>query len=244
MNKYSNYISSILLGVFMKIFDDFIDLKITGFNLLLDISKIVMIITTYFLIDEYYILSIIIFISLITSYYCKGFDNTFWHAYMYFVGFLCLAYYNKIGTLVDYTQPFQILCLIFMPISIYFDEVMYTEEKSRRKTISRLLFIIGITFMILFLEYYDFVKDFRLEFVIYLLIFCNGYFVTNIIIQLFHSKYYEKLETKNEETKNEETKNEETKNEETKNEETKNEETKNEETKNEETKNEKKPSKL
>jgi hypothetical protein len=225
MSKYSCYISSILLGVFMKIYDDFTDLKITEYPLLIDISKIVIIITTYFLIDESYILGIIVFISLIVSYRCKGVDNTFWESYMYFAGFLCIAYFNKIGSLFDYSKKFRLLFLFFLPVGIYFESTIITEEKSTIKTISRILLILICTCSIFYMEYFDFVKDDGIEFVIYLVVFCNFYFLTNIIIHYFHTKYYEKLDEKIEEPKIEEPKIEEPKNEEPKNEEPKNEET-------------------
>jgi hypothetical protein len=214
MSKYSNYILSIALGVFMKIYDDFTDLKITGYPLLLDISKIVIIITTYFLINESYILGIIVFSSIIVSYICNGIDNTFWESYMYFVGFLCVAHYNKIGSLFDYTKTFRLLFLFFLPVGSYFEANIITEEKSSIKTISRSLLILSGIYSIFYMEYFDFIADDGLEFVMYLVIFCISYFVTNIIIQYLHTKYYEKLDEKNEEPKNEEPKNEEPKNEE------------------------------
>ena len=201
MNNNLNYISSIMLGVCMKIYDDFIDLKITKYPLALDISKIIIIMTTYFLIDEFYILSIIIFISLYVSNYCKRFDDIFWDAYMYFVGFMCLAYYNKVGSLVNFIQPLKLIFIIFIPISIYFEEKTFTEEKSKNKIMARFYSIILNTIIILYLEYFDFVADDGLEFFIYLLLFINSYFLTNIIIQIFYTKYYEKLDNKNEDVK-------------------------------------------
>jgi hypothetical protein len=201
MNNNFNYISSIMLGVCMKIYDDFIDLKITKYPLALDISKIIIIMTTYFLIDEFYILSIVIFISLYVSNYCKKFDDIFWDAYMYFVGFMCLAYYNKVGSLVNFIEPFKLIFIIFIPISIYFEETTFTEEKSKNKIMARFYSIIFNTIIILYLEYFDFVTDDGLEFFIYLLLFINSYFLTNIIIQIFYTKYYEKLDDKKEDVK-------------------------------------------
>ena len=187
----NNYIFSILLGVFMKIYDDFIDLKITKYPLVIDVSKIIIILTTYLLINNCYILSIIIIISLGVSNYCKKFDDIFWYAYMYFVGFLCLAHYQKFEGDIYSIEPFKITLFLFVPFFIYFEETTFTEEVSKDKIMSRFYGIIVNTFIVLFLEYFEFVNKYNLDFFVYLIIFINSYFLTNIIIQICYYKYFE-----------------------------------------------------
>jgi hypothetical protein len=175
----------------MKIYDDFIDLKITKYPLVIDVSKIIIILTTYLLINNCYILSIIIIISLGVSNYCKKFDDIFWYAYMYFVGFLCLAHYQKFEGDIYSIEPFKITLFLFVPFFIYFEETTFTEEVSKDKIMSRFYGIIVNTFIVLFLEYFEFVNKYNLDFFVYLIIFINSYFLTNIIIQICYYKYFE-----------------------------------------------------
>lgn len=190
MDYKLNYVSSILLGVFMKIYDDFVDLKIKKYPVILDISKIMIVGSTYFLIDECYILSLIVFVSLVISNYCKKFDDTFWYAYMGFVGALSVFNYKKLETLIQYVEPFKLMVLIFIPAFIYFEETTFTEEKSKNKMMARFYGIIINSIIVFVLEFFDWVKEYNLGFFVYLIIFVNSYFLTNIIIQLWHSKYY------------------------------------------------------
>jgi hypothetical protein len=184
----------------MKIYDDFVDLKITKYPLILDVSKIIIILTTYLLIKNCYILSVIIIISLVISNYCKKFDDVFWYAYMYFVGFLCLAYSHKFECAIDSVEPFKILLFLFVPFFIYFEERNFTEESSKDKIMSRFYGIITNTVIVLFLEYFEFVNKYNLDFFVYLIIFVNSYFLTNIVIQICYFKYLEKIENIQEET--------------------------------------------
>lgn len=181
---WNNYIYSVLLGVFMKIYDDFVDLKINSYPIILDISKIIITMSTYFLVNEFYILGIIIASSLAISNYCKPFDDPFWFAYMWFVGFLCLVYYNKISGVMDSFNPATIPLILFIPGFIYFEETNFTEEISHRKLMSRVYGIIVNTIIVLFLLYFDFVSNYDLDYFVYLIIFVNSYFLTNIIIQI------------------------------------------------------------
>jgi hypothetical protein len=188
MNLY--YLLSCLLGVFIKIYDDFNDLKIKKYSMVLEISKIIIVICSFLLIQKNYILSIIIFISLIVSNYCKKFDNYFWYAYTYFIGFLCIAFYQKFITTFSYFSYKLILFVFFIPVCIYFEEITYVEEISKNKMLSRSYSIVINSVVILLLEYYDFIKKNNLHFFTYLILFINSYFITNIIIQLLfvHNK--------------------------------------------------------
>ena len=195
-----SYILSFLLGSSLKVYDDFVDLKINNYPIIFDISKIIIILTTYLLIDEYYILSVIIFMSLIISNYCKKFDDPFWDAYMYFVGFLMIIKYKNIHTLSDYLS-FKLIFILFIPVCIYFEEIMYTEEICISKLYSRGYSILINTFLILILDYFNILDHYGLEFFTCLIIFINSYFITNIIIQTIYCKYYLKLEEKKTEEK-------------------------------------------
>jgi len=188
MNLY--YLLSCLLGVFIKIYDDFNDLKIKKNSMVLEISKIIIVTSSFLLIQKSYILSIIIFISLIVSNYCKKFDNHFWYAYTYFIGFLCIAFYHKFTTIFSYFSYKLMLFVLFIPVCIYFEEITYVEEISKNKMLSRSYSIVINSVVILLLEYYDFIEKNNLHFFTYLILFINSYYITNIIIQLIfvHNK--------------------------------------------------------
>jgi hypothetical protein len=158
--------------------------------MVLEISKIIIVICSFLLIQKSYILSIIIFISLLVSNYCKNFDNHFWYAYTYFIGFLCIAFYHNFSTIFSYFSYKSILFVFFIPVCIYFEEITYVEEISKNKMLSRSYSIVINSVVILLLEYYDFIEKNNLHFFTYLILFINSYFITNIIIQLLfvHNK--------------------------------------------------------
>jgi hypothetical protein len=178
-----HYILSCLLGIFIKVYDDFTDLKIKKYPILLEVSKIIIILCSFLLIQDYYILSIIILISLFISNYCKKFDNIFWDAYTYFIGFLCFVYYFKFKKIVEYS-PYKLLCALFIPICIYIEETTFVEEISKNKMLSRSYGICINSIILLFLYYCDLIHQHNLYFFTNLILFINSYFITNIIIQL------------------------------------------------------------
>lgn len=180
---YMYYILSCLLGVFIKIYDDFTDLKIFRKSIILEISKIIIIISSFLLVQNSYILGVIVFISLLISNYCKKFDNKFWYAYTYFIGFLCILYYYKFYTIFEYFTH-KLFFIIFIPICIYIEETTFSEEISRNKMLSRSYGIVINSILLLILEYYDYINKYKLDFFAYLILFVNSYFLTNIIIQL------------------------------------------------------------
>jgi hypothetical protein len=184
----SQLFASFLLGVFLKIYDDFVDLNITGYPLLIDISKIIIIITTYFLINSHYILGLFIAASLIISNHCKRFDNTFWDAYLYFVAALCVWNYKQIYNLGEHLSV-KLGYILFLLLGLLFEETRYAEEMSYNKMTSRSYSILLNTILLAFLEYSGAIDYYGLQFFVILIIFVNSYFATNIIIQKVYASY-------------------------------------------------------
>jgi len=180
MNLY--YILSCIIGIFIKIYDDFTDLKM-DLPIILEISKIIIIICSFLLIQKSYILSIIVFISLIVSNYCKKFDDSFWYAYMGFIGVLCFVYWHKFYTIID-NFLYKLLFIIYIPICIYIEETTFSEEISKNKMLYRSYGIIINSIIMFVLEHYNYIETYDLYYFTYLLLFVNSYFITNIIIQL------------------------------------------------------------
>ena len=190
INEYFYYISC-LLGIFTKIYDDFSDLHIKDRYCIKEFSKIVIVITSFLLMKFYNILSIIIFVSLFISNYCKKFDKSFWNAYMYFVGlimfYFAIASQDKIKKINEY-MSYKLLFVLFVPVNIYFEEISFVEEFSKNKMIARIRGIIINMLLVLILDFFNIIENNNLHFFVALILFINTYFITNIIIHLFHKK--------------------------------------------------------
>jgi hypothetical protein len=180
---YIYYFLSCLLGIFIKIYDDFNDLKILRKSIILEISKIIITLCSFLLIQQSYILGLIVFVSLLISNSCKQFDRLFWYAYTYFIGFLCILYYYKFHTIFD-NFIYKLFFIIFIPACIYIEETTFGEEISRNKMLSRSYGIVINSVLLLALEYHNAIKNYDLHFFAYLILFVNSYFLTNIVIQL------------------------------------------------------------
>ena len=165
INDYSYYISC-LLGIFTKIYDDFSDLHIKDPYCIKEFSKIVIVLTSFFLINTHNILSLIIFISLIISNYCKKFDKPFWYAYTYFVGlfmlYLAITNREKINKINEY-MSYKLLFVLFVPVNIYLEEVSVVEEFSKNKMIARIKGVIINMLIVLMLEYFNIIEKFNLR---------------------------------------------------------------------------------
>jgi hypothetical protein len=151
--------------------------------IILEISKIIIIICSFLLIQKSYILSIIVFISLIVSNYCKKLDDSFWYAYMGFICVLCFVYWHKFYTIID-NFLYKLLFIIYIPICIYIEETTFSEEISKNKMLYRSYGIIINSIIMFVLEHYNYIETYDLYYFTYLLLFVNSYFITNIIIQL------------------------------------------------------------
>jgi hypothetical protein len=89
---------------------------------------------------------------------------------------MSILYYKK-----EILSLKKIIFIFLIPISIYFEERNFEEEKSKNKIMSRIYSIIINILVIVYLEYFD--ND--MDFFVYLLIFINGYFILTLFLTSF-----------------------------------------------------------
>jgi hypothetical protein len=185
----NSFVWSVLLGISMKLYDDWIDLKITQFPLLLDICKIMMVITTYLLMNEYYIFNLAGMGSLLLSNSIKRFDDPFWDAYLVFVAGLAIMNISQLPTIwKDWQIKLGLVCYIYL--SSYVEETTYFEEISNDKMVARGYGIIINTCILLILEYFNVIDKYELDFFVSLILFINSYLITSILVQISYATYH------------------------------------------------------
>jgi hypothetical protein len=173
-----------LLGFFIKLLDDSIDLKLNIPNFYIEFSKTMIIFISILLIQNDVIMGFIILLSLIISNYCKKFDNDFWYSYLYLIFLLCVYLKDDIiKVLLTEQKYYHILYILFLPTMIYFEETSFKEESSLYKIKIRIYTIICNSLLICALEYFNYIELLKLNYFVKFLIFINSYFLTNIIIQ-------------------------------------------------------------
>jgi hypothetical protein len=178
------YFFSMLLGFFIKLLDDSIDLKLNIPNFYIEFSKTMIIFISILLIQNDVIMGFIILLSLIISNYCKKFDNDFWYSYLYLIFLLCVYLKDDIiKVLLTEQKYYHILYILFLPTMIYFEETSFKEESSLYKIKIRIYTIICNSLLICALEYFNYIELLKLNYFVKFLIFINSYFLTNIIIQ-------------------------------------------------------------
>jgi len=174
------YFFALLLGFFVKFFDDTIDLKLNIPKFYIEFSKSMIIFLSILLIQNDVILGVIILFSLIISNYCKKFDDDFWYSYLYIIFLLCVYLKNDImSVLLNSKKYYTILYILYLPLTIYFEETTFPEEKSKHKFKIRMYNIVCNSIVLCLLKYYNLEMDIFVK----ILIFINSYFLTNIIIQ-------------------------------------------------------------
>jgi hypothetical protein len=189
MIPINSFVWSVLLGISMKLYDDWIDLKITEFPIMIDICKIVMVLTTYHLMTEYYLCNLSAIGSLLLSNYIKRFDDPFWDAYLAFVAGLAVMNISKLPTIWEH-WPIKLGLVCYIYLSSYVEETTYFEEMSNDKMGARGYGILINTCLLLFLEYYNFVDTYDLDFFVALMLFVNSYLITSIVVQISYAKYH------------------------------------------------------
>jgi hypothetical protein len=187
------YFASVLLGIFTKLFDDSIDLKLNISIWYIVFFQIMIIVLSIFIIKDDIILGVITVICLIISNYSKKFDHIFWYIYLFITFLVCIYYKNDIFDLFSNDLiDSKILFIILSCISICLEDYYYIEEKSKYKLKMRISNIIFNSLLIIYLQYYNYTGN---DFVIKILIYTNAYFLTNIIIQYDLFNYLKKNTT-------------------------------------------------
>lgn len=186
-----SYLWSVLLGVFLKLYDDWIDLKITKWPILLDICKIVIVLSTYLLLNEYFILNLVVLATLLLSNYCKRFDDPFWDAYLGFVAGLGVMNSLRAGdgpSLLRQHWHVKLGLVLYVLLITYVEETTFLEEMSNDKLVARGYGILTNTGLLLGLEYFQVLDTYALDFFVCLILFINSYLITNIIVQISYTR--------------------------------------------------------
>lgn len=182
------YLISFFIGILIKLYDDIIDLKL---DLIFDIQKIHIDLIKYLIVYfsvllciKDYICSFIIFLSLITSHYCKPFDDPFWFYYGVCILMVILFFIRKSKILFEYFF-IKLFFILLVPVLIVYEERTFIEEFELTKKISRTYSIFINTLMIVILEANGIIQKYNLSFFKRIIIFVNSYFMTNLFIQYF-----------------------------------------------------------
>jgi len=184
------YIISFFIGILIKLYDDIIDLKLdTILNIhqnLIDLIKYLIIYFSVFLCLKDFTCSFIILFSLITSHYCKPFDDSFWFYYGICIFLLIFFFIEKTKVLFEYFF-IKFFFILLVPILILYEERTFVEEFGLFKKTSRMYSIFINTILILCLDVMGIIQKYNLTFFKRIVIFVNSYFMTNLFIQWFFS---------------------------------------------------------
>ena len=172
------YILSSLLGIFVKLFDDIIDMQILIDPYYINLLKYLIIcISTLICINDYNF-GIITVLSLIISNYNDPFDNIFWVNYL-IISIIILIIFNNHFSKINHIMLF---CIFLIQISFIYEVNEFPENFSYYKQESRKYGIIFLSISFIFLEYYNLIAKYNLHFFKKFIIFVNSYFIISLII--------------------------------------------------------------
>jgi hypothetical protein len=172
------YILCSLLGIFTKLFDDIIDMKIIIDTFYINLLKYLIIcISTIICINDY-TFCIITVLSLILSNYNDPFDNIFWVNYL-IISIIILIIFNNHFSNINHIMLFFIFLI---QISFIYEVNEFPENFSYYKQESRKYGIIFLSILFIFLEYYNLINKYNLDFLKKFIIFINSYMLVSIII--------------------------------------------------------------
>jgi hypothetical protein len=172
------YILSSLLGIFVKLFDDIIDMQILIDPYYINLLKYLIIcISTIICINDYNF-CIITLLALLTSNYFENFDNIFWVNYLLIIILITILFIYKFSK-ITYIILFFIL---IVPCVHIYEIITFKINFSACKQETRQYSIIFNTILFIFLEYYNLIAKYNLHFFKKFIIFVNSYFIISLII--------------------------------------------------------------
>ena len=180
------YIIPFFIGILIKLYDDIIDLKLDTF---LNIHQNHIYLIKYLIIYFYFFLCLndftcyfIILFSLITSHYCKSFDDSFWFYYGVCMFLIIIFFIEKCKVLVEYFF-IKFFFILLIPILILYEERTFVEEFGLFKKTSRMYSIFINTILLVSLDAMGIIQKYNLLFFKRIIIFVNSYFMTSLFIQ-------------------------------------------------------------
>ena len=180
------YIIPFFIGILIKLYDDIIDLKLDTFLNIhqnhIDLIKYLIIYFSVFLCLKDFTCSFIILFSLITSHYCKSFDDSFWFYYGVCMFLIIIFFIEKCKVLVEYFF-IKFFFILLIPILILYEERTFVEEFGLFKKTSRMYSIFINTILLVSLDAMGIIQKYNLLFFKRIIIFVNSYFMTSLFIQ-------------------------------------------------------------
>ena len=179
------YYLAFFLGIVLKTYDDVVDTQIVFDKVCLKLLSYLIIFLTVFITIDDFLFGVVALCCLVSSYYCNKLDNDFWMYYFYIVAFTVVVFSSNVVKCLKYFY-IKLFFILFIPISQVFEEMKFTEEVSSFKIKSRISFIILSTFAIFMMDHYGITDRCSLEFFKKIILFVDGYFLTNIIFKLVY----------------------------------------------------------
>jgi hypothetical protein len=181
-----NYqIISILLGITLKLTDDFIDLSL-GNSLSIEFLKgLTICLQTLNGYDDilYNVFTLAFFLG---SYFTGGLDCDYWKSLCFICFFILLVSLKSLDSIKENAESICYVILLILSgfLASYGEATYFTEESSDKKIIFR--FIMGITLLFLpnWEEYRTIFETYVKNPIFYykILLFCGGYFLTSSLL--------------------------------------------------------------
>ena len=189
--SHKHAVLALLSGIIFKIYDDVVDMKLIEESFYLELIKVTLVcLITLIAIEDIYISLIFLCVGL-HCVYIKTTDTPFWKA--------CIMIPIITSIILLFTQSFTIsndmlinICIItLIVICNYIENEAYPENKSKFKTLSRLICNGGYIYLLYLVHYQLCVNDIPITENMTTLIYCGsifalGYNITNVAIQYLY----------------------------------------------------------
>ena len=158
------------LGAALKAYDDITDMSINVSPVVIELLKSLIICLFVLLAKNDFSFAFVTFISLLSNYCVGGVDVPFWESFVYIALFMSFISIRWEGNIIQ-----RLMLAPLVPIGVILEPLVFPEETSKSKTISRILMSIMLVGL-------QFIPFFNIPFFTKLCIFAASYFVTSIAI--------------------------------------------------------------
>ena len=183
---------ALLSGIIFKIYDDVVDMKLVEQgSFYLELIKVLLVcFITLISIEDIYISLIFLFIGL-HCIYIKTTDTPFWKACVIIPIITTAILLCTQSFIISNDMMINISVITFIVICNYIENEAYPENKSKFKTLSRLICNSGYIYILYLVHYQLCVNDISVIEHMTTLIYCGsifalGYNTTNILIQYLY----------------------------------------------------------
>ncbi len=162
---------SAALGSVLKIYDDITDNNIQLSFTVMELLKSFIICIFTWLAKDDFTFALVTLLTLLGSYCVGGIDVPFWEAFIYISFFMLFVSKRINGSIIQ-----QSVLIFFTLIGVIGESLLFPEEASTVKTISRIVISIGLILL-------HFVNFFNVPFFAKICVFAASYFLTSIAIR-------------------------------------------------------------